>query len=221
MVGNPSDVVIVGYARTPFDKFGGICRDIPSAQLAEWTIRELLKRTGLDAEVIDDVNVGMTILLEAGTQTDVIARQALLRAGLRSETLSNTLDRACCSATTALQQSWKNLMLGEAEISIAIGVDNMSRVPLYLPPKARWEGSRMGDMKLTDMLNELGIPGFGIVAVDAGEVAVEYGITREMQDGWAARSHKLYLEALAKGYIDDELFSLEIPQGKNKPPVSF
>ncbi len=221
MVGNPSDVVIVGYARTPFDKFGGVCRDIPSAQLAQWTIRELLKRTGLDAEVIDDVNVGMTILLEAGTQTDVIARQALLRAGLRSETLSNTLDRACCSATTALQQSWKNLMLGEAEISIAIGVDNMSRVPLYLPPRARWEGSRMGDMKLTDMLNELGIPGFGIVAVDAGEVAVEYGITREMQDEWAARSHKLYLEALAKGYIDDELFALEIPQGKNKPPVVF
>lgn len=221
MVGNPSDVVIVGYGRTPFDKFGGVCRDIPSAQLAEWTIRELLKRTGLDAEVIDDVNVGMTILLEAGTQTDVIARQALLRAGLRSETLSNTLDRACCSATTALQQSWKNLMLGEAEISIAIGVDNMSRVPLYLPPKARWEGSRMGDMKLTDMLNELQIPGFGIVAVDAGEVAVEHGITREMQDVWAARSHKLYLEALAKGYIDDELFSIEIPQGKNKPPVVF
>lgn len=221
MLGNPSDVVIVGYARTPFDKFGGVCREIPSAQLAEWTIRELLKRTGLGAEVIDDVNLGMTILLEAGTQTDVIARQALLRAGLRPETLSTTLDRACCSATTALQQSWKNLMLGEAEISIAIGVDNMSRVPLYLPPKARWEGTRMGHMQVTDMLNELQIPGFGIVAVDAGEVAVEYGVTREMQDEWAARSHRLYLEALANGYIDDELFPLEIPQGKNKPPIIF
>lgn len=221
MLGNPSDVVIVGYARTPFDKFGGVCRNVPSAQLAELTIRELLRRTGLGAEVIDDVNVGMTLLLEAGTQTDVIARQALLRAGLRPETLSNTVDRACCSATTALQQSWKNLILGEAEISIAIGVDNMSRVPLYLPPKARWEGTRIGNMQVIDMLNELQIPGFGIVAVDAGEVAVEYGITREMQDEWAARSHRLYLEALAKGYIDEELFPIEIPQGKNKPPIIF
>ncbi|NPV91894.1 MAG: thiolase family protein [Firmicutes bacterium] len=221
MPGKADDVVIVGYARTPFDKFGGVCRDIPSAQLAEWTIRELLKRTGLGAEVIDDVNLGMTILLEAGTQTDVIARQALLRAGLRQETLSNTLDRACCSATTALQQSWKNLKLGEAEVSIAVGVDNMSRVPLYLPPKARWEGFRIGNMQLTDMLNELGIPGFGIVAVDAGEVAVEHGITREMQDEWAVRSHSLYLEALARGYIADEMFPLEIPQGRNKPPIVF
>jgi len=221
MGNNEKDVVIVGYARTPFDRFGGVIRDIPSAQLAEWTIRELMKRTELTAEAIDDVNLGMTILLEAGTQTDVIARQALLRAGLRPETLSNTLDRACCSSTSALQLSCKNLMLGEAEVSIAVGVDNMSRVPLYLPPKARWEGSRLGHVQLTDMLNELGIPGFGVLAVDAGELAMENGITREMQDEWSVRSHQLYLEALAKGYIADELFPLEIPQGKKKPPIIF
>jgi acetyl-CoA acetyltransferase len=59
MSNNANDVVIVGHARTPFDKFGGVCRSIPSAKLAEWTIRELLKRTGLEAEVIDDVNLGM------------------------------------------------------------------------------------------------------------------------------------------------------------------
>jgi acetyl-CoA acetyltransferase len=96
MSNNANDVVIVGHARTPFDKFGGVCRSIPSAKLAEWTIRELLKRTGLEAEVIDDVNLGMCLLLEAGTQTDIIARQALLRAGLRAETLSNNI--VACSA---------------------------------------------------------------------------------------------------------------------------
>ena len=221
MGNNEKDSVIVGYARTPFDRFGGVIRDVPSAQLAEWTIRELMKRTGLTPEAIDEVNLGMTILLEAGTQTDVIARQALLRAGLRPETLSITLDRACCSSTSALQLSCKNLQLGEAEVSIAVGVDNMSRVPLYLPPKARWEGSRLGNLVLTDMLNELGIPGFGVLAVDAGEVAVEHGITREMQDEWAVRSHLLYFEALDKGYIADELFPLEISQGKKKPAIIF
>ncbi len=221
MTRNANDVVIVGYARTAFDKFGGVCRDIPSSRLAELTIRELLRRTGVTAESIDDVNVGMTMLLEAGTQTDVIARQALLRAGLKPETISNTIDRACCSATSALQQSWKNLVLGEAEISIAIGVDNMSRVPVYLPSQVRWQGSRIGNVEMIDMLNELQIPGFGIVAVDAGEVAVEYDITREMQDEWSVRSHEKYLEALAKGYIDDEIFPIEVPQGKNKAPVIF
>jgi acetyl-CoA C-acetyltransferase len=221
MSNNANDVVIVGHARTPFDKFGGVCRSIPSAKLAEWTIRELLKRTGLEAEVIDDVNLGMCLLLEAGTQTDIIARQALLRAGLRAETLSNNIDRACCSSTTALQQSWKNLVLGEAEVSIALGVENMSNVPLYLPPKARWEGSRLGNMKLTDLLYDLGIPGFGVLAVDAGEVALEYGISREMQDEWAARSHKLYCAAADKGYLAEEIFALEIPAGKGKPPVIF
>lgn len=214
-------MVIIGHARTPFDRFGGVCKGVPSSQLAEWTIRELLKRTGLDAEVIDDVNLGLCMLLGAGTQTDVIARQGLLRAGLRYETLSNNIDRACCSSTTALQQSWKNLVLGEAEISIALGVENMSNVPLYLPSSARWGGSRLGHMKITDMLADLGIPGWGVLAVDAGEVALEYGITREMQDEWAARSHKLYCEAFEKGYIQEELFTLEIPQGKKKAPIIF
>ncbi|MEQ8200445.1 MAG: thiolase family protein [Syntrophomonadaceae bacterium] len=221
MADNEKDIVIVGYARTPFDKFGGVLRDIPSAQLAEWTIRELMRRTGLTAESIDDVNLGMTVLLEAGTQTDVIARQSLLRAGLRPETLSNTLDRACCSSTSALQQSMKNIQVGEAEVSIALGVDNMSRVPLYMPPKARWEGSRLGNLVLIDMLNELGIPGFGVLAVDAGEVAVDYGITRELQDEWAVCSHQLYCAARDKGYVDEEIFALEIPQGKKKPALVF
>jgi len=221
MSSNANDVVIVGFARTAFDKFGGTCREIPSSQLAEWTIRELMKRTGLKSEQVNDVNVGMTMLLEAGTQTDVIARQALLRAGLKPETISMTLDRACCSSTSALQQSMKNIQVGEAELSIAIGVDNMSRTPLYMPTKNRWEGSRMGNVALIDMLIELGIPGFGVLAVDAGEVAVEYGITREMQDGWAIRSHQLYCAARDKGYMDDEIFAVEIPQGKKKPSLVF
>jgi acetyl-CoA C-acetyltransferase len=172
-------------------------------------------------ELIDDVNLGLCMFLEAATQTDIIARQALLKAGLRDETLSNNIDRACCSSTTALQLSWKNLVLGEAEVSIALGVENMSRVPLYLPPEYRWEGPRMGNMPLVDLLYNFGVPGFGVMAVDAGEVALEYGITREMQDHWSERSHQAYFEALGKGYLNKEMFSIEIPQGKKKPPIVF
>ena len=103
MSNNANDVVIVGHARTPFDKFGGVCRSIPSAKLAEWTIRELLKRTGLEAEVIDDVNLGMCLLLEA-VRKQILLPVALLRAGLRAETFPTT-SIAPVSSTTALQQS--------------------------------------------------------------------------------------------------------------------
>lgn len=218
---NKKDIVVIGYARTAFDKFGGVCRDVPSGKLAEWVIRELMARTGVDAGEINDVNLGLCMFGEAVTQTDIIARQALLNAGLRDETLSNNIDRACCSSTTALQQSMKNLMLGEADVSIALGVDNMSRVALYVPPEYRWNGSRLGDMKLVDMLFNFGIPGFGVLAVDAGEVALEYGISREMQDEWSVRSQALYGEAMQKGYLDHEIFPVEIPQGRKNPPVVF
>lgn len=216
---NENDIVVVALARTAFDRFGGVAKNVPSVQLASWTIAEVVKRSGLAPEAIDEVNLGQCVLGEAWTQTDIIGRQALIRAGLREETISNNIDRACCSSTTALQLSCKNIMLGESEISIAVGVENMGRAPYFLPPERRWDGQRMGDMKLVDKLMNLGYDGFGVLAVDAGEVALEYGITREMQDEWAVRSHKLYGEAEAKGYFKEEIFPIEIPQGKNKPAV--
>ncbi|HBW35154.1 thiolase family protein [Desulfosporosinus sp. BICA1-9] len=218
---NDNDIVVVSFARTAFDRFGGVTKNIPSSDLASWVIAELVKRSGLPSEAVDDVNLGQCILGEAWTQSDIIGRQALIKAGLREETISNNIDRACCSSTSALQLSWKNLMLGEAELSIAVGVDNMGRAPYYLPPERRWDGQRIGDMKLIDKLMNLGYAGFGVLAVDAGEVALEYGITREMQDEWAERSHALWGEADSKGYFKEEIFPVEISQGKTKPPIIF
>ncbi|MDR1961625.1 MAG: thiolase family protein, partial [Gracilibacteraceae bacterium] len=204
-----------------FDKFGGVCKEVPSSKLAEWVIRELVRRTAVATDEINDVNLGLCMFAEAVTQTDIIARQALLRAGLRDDTLSNNIDRACCSSTTALQQSMRNLKLGEANVSIALGVDNMSRVTLYVPPEYRWNGTRLGDLKLVDMLFNFGVPGFGVLAVDAGEVALEHGVSREMQDEWAARSQAQYAQAEEKGYLKNEIFPVEIPQDKKNPPLVF
>lgn len=214
-----NDIVVIASARTPFDRFGGAAKNVASVDLVTWTIAELVKRSTLAPELIDEVNLGQCMLMEAGMHTNVISRQALLKAGLPQETLSINIDRACCSSTTALQQSWKNLMLDEAQISIAVGVENMGRTPYYLPPEYRWEGPRMGNLRLVDVLYGLGYPGFGVLAVDAGEVAMEYGITREMQDEWALRSHRLYSEAEARGVFQEEIFPIEIAQGKNKPPL--
>jgi len=216
-----NDVVIVGYARTAFDRFGGVTRNIPSTILAKWEIQELIKRTGLQPDQIDEVNLGQCALMEAGLQTDITARQALIFAGLPPETLSMSIDRACCSSTTALPLCCKNLKLGESQISMAIGVEQMSRIPYFLPPELRWEGKRMGHIFLQDGVYQLGYAAFNPLAVDAGEVAVEHGVTREMQDEWAARSHQLYGKAAEKGYFREEIFPIFIDQGPGKDPIKF
>lgn len=218
MTKKANDVVLVSLARTAFDKFGGPTKDVSSVELSEAVIRELLKRYGLKPEQIDEVNLGSCILPEIALQTDIPARQALIRAGLPQTTLSNNIDRACCSSTSALQMSWKNLMLGESEISMVLGVDNMGRCPGLLHPKYRFEGFRMGGLKVSDPLFNLGYEGMGVLAVDAGEVALENGVTREMQDEWAAGSHEKWGKAFDKGYFAEEIFPLEIRQGK-KPPI--
>jgi acetyl-CoA C-acetyltransferase len=215
------DIVIVALARTAFDRFGGVTKNVPSAELASWTIAEIVKRSELPKEAIDEVNLGQCVLLEAGTQTDIIGRQALLKAGLRAETISNNIDRACCSSTSALQLSWKNLMLEEAEVSIAVGVENMSRTPYFLSPEYRWDGTGMGGLKLVDGLVKLGYRGFGVLAVDAGEVALEYGISRELQDEWALLSQQRYGAAESKGYFKEEIFPLELQVGLGKETVIF
>lgn len=218
---NDKDIVIVAFARTAFDRFGGVTKNIPSVDLASWTIAEIVKRSGLAKEAIDDVNLGQCVLLEAGTQTDIVGRQAMIKAGLREETITNNIDRACCSSTSALQQSWKNLTLEEAEVSIAVGVENMSRTPYFLAPEYRWDGSAMGGLKLIDGLVGLGYKGFGVLAVDAGEVALEYGITRAMQDEWALLSQQRYSEAESKGYFKEEIFPLTLSVGLGKETTVF
>jgi acetyl-CoA C-acetyltransferase len=88
---NEKDIVVVASARTAFDRFGGVTKNIPSVDLASWTIAEIVRRSGLPPEAIDEVNLGQCVLMEAGTQTDIVGRQALIRAGLREETISTNL----------------------------------------------------------------------------------------------------------------------------------
>ena len=215
------DIVIVAFGRSAFDKFGGVLKSTPTADLVTLMIKELLKRSGLNGEQIDEVNLGLCSLGEANTQSGIIARQGLLAAGLPNSTLSINIDRACCSSTTALQIACNNLKLGEAEICMAVGTDNQSNAPRLLPSKYRWEGEKLGTMQLLDPLFGAGWKAAKPVAVDAGEVALKYGVTREMQDEWAVRSHKRWFEAKERGYFDKEIFPIEVSQGKKKPSIVF
>ncbi len=215
------DIVVVSGARTPFSRFGGALSSIPSSDLGVAVIKELLKRSGITGNAVDEVFYGFSILQEPPVdgKGDVPDRRAVLKAGLPPETLSMGINKACCSSLVAVQSAVRAMRLGEAQVTIAMGADNFSRSPFLLSPETRW-GKRIGHITLYDPLYELGYKEFNPVSVDAGETAIAFGVTREEQDSWAYRSQMRCAKAQAEGKFKDELISIEIPQKKG-PPIMF
>lgn len=212
-------VVGVSALRTPYGKFGGTLKDVPSIDLGAMVIREVLQRANVKGEEVEETYYGVAVPGEVGLETDVPARQATLKAGLPGDSVSLTLDRACCSSMAAVRLGYRAIKAGEIEIALGVGAENMSRTPLVVPPYVRW-GSRLGSIELWDGLFGLGYKGFNPVAVDTGEVALEYGISREDQDRWAYGSQIKYAKAFSAGkfVIGEELMRVEVPQGK-RPPI--
>jgi acetyl-CoA C-acetyltransferase len=210
-----NDVVVVSAVRTPFGKFGGTLKDIPSIDLAAMVIREALQRANIKGEEVEETYYGSAVPGEVGLETDVPARQATLKAGMPADHVSITLDRACCSSLSAVRLGYRGIRSGEVEVALGVGAENMSRTPLIVPPDVRW-GRRLGNIELWDGLYGLGYKGFNPVSVDAGEVALEYSITREDQDRWAYGSQMKYAKAFAEGKfkIGEELMKVDIPQRK-------
>ncbi|MBN1636511.1 MAG: thiolase family protein [Deltaproteobacteria bacterium] len=211
---NKDDLVVVSAARTPFSRFGGALRYIHSSDLAGVVIKEVLRRAGLSGSDIDELYYGMCIQSEAALRYNVIGRQALLNAGLPADIVSLTVDRACCSSLTGVQLARKSIVLDEAEICMAVGAENMSNTPVVLNGH-RW-GTRLDKPEMIDHLNPIMYVGFNSLAADAGDVSLDYGISREMQDEWALGSQMKYQEAKKAGKfkIGEELTPVEIPQKK-------
>lgn len=215
------DIVIVSAVRTPFSRFDTAMADIPSIDLAIIVMKEVINRVNVKPEEVDEVYYGSCVVAEFALETDIPARQATLLAGFPPEIFSVTLDRACCSSLTTLRLGALSMKAGMASTVMSVGSENMPRTP-HLAPGLR-KGTRLGHIKLIDLLYELGYQakGFKPVAVDAGEVALEYGVTRELQDEWALRSHEHCLKAYEEGKIKvgEELTPVIIPQKKGEPIV--
>jgi acetyl-CoA C-acetyltransferase len=218
---NKNDIVMVSAVRTPFSKFDSAMADIPSIDLGVMVMKEVIERVKIKPDEVDDISYGSCIPAEVALETDVPARQATLLAGFPADNISVSLDRACCSSLTCLRLGVRAIKAGDAEIVMAVGSENMPRTP-HLAPGLR-KGVRIGHIKLIDCLFELGYTakGFNPVAKDAGEVALEYGVTREMQDAWALGSQEKYAKAYAEGKfkIGEELMPVVIPQKKGEPIV--
>jgi acetyl-CoA C-acetyltransferase len=209
-----NDVVIVSAARTPFGRYGGALKDFDYYDLGAIPMREVLNRARISPDAVGEVfwGVGDTSPCK-DPFTPVAARQSLIKAGLPHETSSISFDMACVSAMHAVKLAAMTIALGEIDVAIAGGATSFSQEPLVVRG-LRFNGYRLGDVKMEDPLQALGYKDFNPVAVDADNVAAEYGISRQEQDEWALRSHMNYGSSWNAGKFKDEILPLKIPQPK-------
>ncbi|MCG8402319.1 MAG: acetyl-CoA C-acetyltransferase [Firmicutes bacterium] len=209
--------VIVGAARTPFGKLGGALKSLPAVKLGGIAIAEALKRAGVDGAAVGNVIFGQVLQGGCG---QIPSRQAGREAGLPWEVPSETINKVCASGLRAATMGEQMIRGGDADIVVAGGMESMSNAP-YFVPGARW-GLRMFDTKFTDLMVHDGLWCSFYnrhMAVHGGEVANEYGISREEQDEWALRSHQLAVDAMDAGRLREEIVPVNIPQKKGTPVI--
>lgn len=209
--------VIVSAARTPFGKFGGALKTLKATKLGGITIAEAVKRAGVDGAEVDNVIFGQVLQGGCG---QIPSRQATREAGLPWEIPSETINKVCASGLRAVTMGDQMIRAGDADIIVAGGMESMSNAP-YFVPNARW-GLRMFDTKFIDLMVHDGLWCSFYdrhMAIHGGEVAIEYGVSREEQDEWALRSHQLAISAMESGRLKDEIVPVQIPQKKGDAKV--
>lgn len=207
------NIVIVSACRTPFDRFGGAMKSIPSFELAAKAMTDCLDRVDFKKEDVPFITYGTTIHAEVGPYVNVPVRQALLKAGFPPTTKSVTVDRACCSSMTGLMYACREIQVGEIEVALAVGAENLSNIPYLVDSKVRW-GLKLGTIDLFDVASGFNYPGFGPVSVDTDNVAKENGVTRREMDEWSVRSHQMYVKAYGEGKFKDEVVPYVIHERK-------
>jgi acetyl-CoA C-acetyltransferase len=210
------EVVVVSGVRTAIGTFGGSLKDIPPTQLGAAVVAEAMKRAKVDGAEVGHVVFGHVVNTEPKDM--YLSRVAALNGGVAQGTPCLTLNRLCGSGLQAIISAAQTILLGDADIAIGGGAENMSRAPYTVPP-GRW-GQRMGDFKAIDMMvGALNDP-FDVVhmGVTAENVAKKWGITREEQDKLAVESHQRAANATKNGHFKSQILPIEI-KGKKGPTV--
>ena len=212
------DAFLVDGIRTPIGNFGGTLSTVRTDDLAALTISELLRRnSGLDPASVGDVILGCAN--QSGEDNRNVARMALLLAGMPYSVPGETVNRLCASGLAAAVNASRMLAMGEANIAIAGGVENMTRGPWVISKvsKAFGRDSQMHDSSfgwrfINPKLKEVyGTDGMGVTAENLVDM---YGISREDQDAFAYRSHMLATAARDEGRLSEEIESVCIPKRK-------
>jgi acetyl-CoA C-acetyltransferase len=210
--------VIVASARTPIGKLSGGLAGFSGADLGGIAIKAALERAGIGAEQVDYVLMGQVLQAGAG---QITARQAANSAGIPMTVPAMTVNKVCLSGINAIYLADQMIQSGDAEVVVAGGMESMTQAP-YILPKAR-EGYRMGNGELVDSLVHDGLwCAFDAVHMGTGTdryVGQVGGITRELQDELAAKSHERAAAAQKEGRFADEITPVSIPQRKGDPIV--
>lgn len=212
------EIVIVSAARTPFGKFGGVLAGYQATDLGGFAVKEALSRAGITGDQVDEAIMGIVVPAGAG---QVPARQAAVKGGIPHQVPSFTINKVCGSALKAVKLGAQIIKAGDANTIVAGGMESMSNAP-YLAPGARW-GQRMFDGKLVDSMVKDGLwcPENDVhMAVIGGQVATEYGVTREEMDRWSVRSQALWAKGEETGAFDQERFPVEVKQRKGTVTVT-
>lgn len=209
-----NDIVAISAIRTPIGSFGGTLRDVPTYDLGALAIRTAVDRSGVSAAQIDKVIYACC--RQAGNGPNP-ARTAAIRAGVPISSPVYTVNMACPSGLKTLMLAMRELQTGEAEFIVTGGMESMSTMP-YLLRNARWEGFKSGDKVLQDSWSDAVDPlcGYGM-GVTAENQAEKYGISREDQDEYAARSQRLAAAAQAAGEFASEIVPVTLEPTKKNP----
>lgn len=211
------DVVIVGAVRTPIGSFNGSLAKQSAIELGVIAAKEAINRAGIKPEFIDDVLIGN--ILSAGLGQNP-ARQIAMGAGVPETTPAMTVNKLCGSGLRTVSMAAQFIMLGDADVILAGGVESMSNAP-YLLPKARW-GQRMGHGQLVDSMISDGLTDvFGDyhMGITAENIAERWQISREEQDAFAHNSQAKAEKAQLADRFQDEIVPVTIPQRKGDPVV--
>jgi acetyl-CoA C-acetyltransferase len=198
--------VIVGAVRTPFGKLGGGLASRPAAELGAIAIRAALERAGIEPGEPQYVMMGQVLQAGAGQAP---ARQAAIAAGIPIETPCDTINKVCASSIRAVEIADSMIRAGDAELVVTGGMESMSNTP-YALSQARF-GYRLGDGSLIDlMLHDALISTFDgkHMVEQASFVSRDLGISREVQDAWAFRSHQRAVAAIDAGRFADEIVAI-------------
>ncbi len=209
--------VIVDGARTPMGRLLGSLKGFSAADLGGFAIKEALERSGVDGEQVDYVIMGH--VLQAGTG-QITSRQAAVKGGIPMNVPALTINKVCLSGMDAIALADQLIRAGEHEIIVAGGMESMTNAPHVLMGSR--EGKKYGDWKVTDSMAFDGLTcAFDECAMGESTERYNslYGLTREEQDEFAARSHQRAAAAAENGVFDEEIVDVEIPQRKGDPKI--
>lgn len=203
------EVVIVSAARTPIGSFLGALSTVPAPRLGAIAIKGALDKINLNPDLVQEVIMGNVV--QAGTG-QAPARQAAIYAGLPDTVPCTTVNKVCASGMKAVMQAAQAIALGDADIIVAGGMENMSLIPHYLHART---GTKFGPATLIDGMQKDGLVDAydeNAMGVCADECAIEYKFSREDQDAFAIQSYKRSAAAWDAGKFDNEVVPVEVPQ---------